>query len=37
MPISSKVKTNLNSDDQVKASNLGATANADRNETTLIN
>ena len=30
-----KIKTNLNSDEQLKASNLGVTANAERNEATL--
>ena len=30
-----KIKTNLNSDEQLKASNLAVTANADRNEATL--
>ena len=30
-----KIKTNLNSDEQLKASNLAVTANAERNEATL--
>ena len=30
-----KIKTNLNSDDQLKLSNLSVTANSDRNEATL--
>ena len=30
-----KIKTNLNSDEQLRASNLAVTANADRNEATL--
>ena len=35
LALEQKVKTNLNSDEQLKASNLNVVANADRNEVTL--